>query len=66
MGVLYAVFSKDFSMTDTQEKIAMIMIGILSAGMGQIMNFLFGSSAGSKSKDPVPEARVPAVIASGD
>ena len=53
-------------MTDTQEKIAMIMIGILSAGMGQIMNFLFGSSAGSKSKDPVPEARVPAVIASGD
>jgi hypothetical protein len=28
----------------------MILVGILSAGMGQIMNFLFGSSAGSKLK----------------
>ena len=50
LGVLWFVFASDFTMTDTQEKIAMILVGILSAGMGQIMNFLFGSSAGSKSK----------------
>ncbi len=50
MGVLYAVFSNEFTMTDTQEKIAMILIGLMGAGMGQIMNFLFGSSAGSKDK----------------
>lgn len=50
LGVLYFVFVSDFSMTDTQEKIAMIMVGILSGGLGQIMNFLFGSSAGSKAK----------------
>ena len=50
MGVLYSVFSNEFTMTDTQEKIAMILIGLMGAGMGQIMNFLFGSSAGSKEK----------------
>ena len=51
LGVLYFVFGSEFVFTDTQENIAMILIGILSAGMGQIMNFLFGSSAGSKAKD---------------
>lgn len=50
VGVLYIVFASELAMSDTQEKIAMILIGILSAGMGQIMNFLFGSSAGSKAK----------------
>jgi len=50
LGVLYWVFASDFTMTDTQEKIAMILIGALTAGTGQIMHFLFGSSAGSKTK----------------
>jgi len=51
LGVLYTVFVTDLQMSDTQEKIAMILIGILSSGMMQIMGFLFGSSAGSKAKD---------------
>lgn len=50
LGVLWFVFASDFAMSDTQEKIAMILVGILAGGLGQIMNFLFGSSAGSKEK----------------
>ncbi len=50
MGVLYIVFVESIVMTDTQEKIAMILVGALMSGVGQIMNFLFGSSAGSKEK----------------
>jgi len=50
MGVLYIVFVESVVMTDTQEKIAMILVGALMSGVGQIMNFLFGSSAGSKEK----------------
>ena len=49
-GVLWAVFIEELAMTDTEEKIAMILIGMMGAGMGQVMNFLFGSSAGSKQK----------------
>lgn len=49
-GVLYVIFFEELIMSDAQEKIAMILIGLLSAGMGQIMSFLFGSSAGSKAK----------------
>ena len=50
LGVLYVVFMEELMMTDTQEKIAMILIGGLMTGVGQIMNFLFGSSSGSKEK----------------
>jgi len=49
-GVLWFVFVEELAMSETQEKIAMILIGMLGAGMGQITNFLFGSSAGSKQK----------------
>jgi len=30
---------------------AMYLLGILSAGLTQVMNFWFGSSAGSKQKE---------------
>ncbi len=48
--VLYAVFSGDIQMTPDQKDIAMFLLGILSAGIIQIMNFFFGSSSGSKEK----------------
>lgn len=48
--VLYSVFSGKASLTDMQQQMANILIGILSAGIVQVMNFWFGSSAGSKEK----------------
>ena len=50
MGVLYIVFSGSLSLTSDQKDIAMYLLGILSAGLLQIMNFFFGSSSGSKQK----------------
>lgn len=48
--VLYAVFSGHVEMTADQSRIAMYLLGILSAGIMQIMNFFYGSSSGSKDK----------------
>ena len=59
LGVLYMVFAGNLMLDETQENIAMVLIGILSAGMGQVMNFLFGSSAGSKSKTDAMNAKPP-------
>ncbi len=50
IAVLYTVFKGDIAMTEQQSNIAMYLLGILSAGIVQIMNFFFGSSAGSKEK----------------
>lgn len=49
-GVLFAVFSGAVDLVGPQLNMANILIGILSAGLVQIMNFFFGSSAGSKAK----------------
>lgn len=49
-GVLFAVFSGAVNLEGPQLNMANILIGILSAGLVQIMNFFFGSSAGSKAK----------------
>lgn len=48
--IMREVFSADASFSDTQKNIIMYMLGILSAGIIQIMNFWFGSSSGSKEK----------------
>lgn len=50
VAVLYSVFSGGAELTDTMKGVAMFLLGILSAGIGQIMNFFFGSSSGSKEK----------------
>lgn len=50
MAILYVIFFDTIIMDETQKNMAMILLGILSGGLGQIMNFLFGSSAGSKAK----------------
>lgn len=49
--VLYMVFNKVLSLDETQKTIMIYLLGILSAGMTQVMNFWFGSSSGSKEKD---------------
>ena len=66
MGALYFVFVGEISMTETQENLAMILLGSLMAGVGQIMNFLFGSSSGSKEKSEAMVTRPVVVEASGD
>lgn len=48
--VLYSVFAGKVQLDAPQAQMANILIGILSAGIMQIMNFFFGSSSGSKQK----------------
>ena len=48
--VLWAVFTGKVALTTGQKEIAMYLLGILSAGLLQIMNFFYGSSSGSKEK----------------
>lgn len=50
IAVLYAVFSGEVTISDDLLKVGMYLLGILSAGITQIMNFFFGSSVGSKEK----------------
>jgi len=51
IAVLYAVFSGGVELADKMKDMANYLLGILSAGLVQIMNFFFGSSAGSKDKN---------------
>jgi hypothetical protein len=48
--VLYTLFSGEEAINPKMMQPAMYVLGILSAGMIQIMNFFFGSSAGSAHK----------------
>ncbi len=48
--IMYLVFAGTVSLSGAQANMANILIGILSAGLLQIMNFFFGSSSGSKEK----------------
>lgn len=48
--VMYAVFTGSVTLEGSTQQAAFILLGILSAGMTQILNFFFGSSAGSKEK----------------
>lgn len=48
--IMYSVFTGEVQLQGDQERIANLLIGILSAGLMQIMNFFFGSSSGSKEK----------------
>jgi len=49
--ILYTAFTGLTEMEETQKTIVNILLGILSAGVVQVMNFWFGSSSGSKEKD---------------
>ena len=48
--ILYTVFTGEIDLDGTMKDAALLLLGILSAGITQIMNFFFGSSSGSKEK----------------
>jgi hypothetical protein len=50
-GSLYVVFVMQVLLDDVLERIAFILIGVLSTNVTTIINYFFGSSAGSKTKD---------------
>ncbi|VAW61692.1 hypothetical protein MNBD_GAMMA08-70 [hydrothermal vent metagenome] len=50
VAILIYVFSSKEPLPDGIKDMANYLLGILSAGIVQIMNFFFGSSAGSKEK----------------
>ena len=54
-GTVFFTFTSDINMwTETQEKVAMVLLGILSAGLMTILNYFFSSSLGSKIKTLTP------------
>lgn len=50
IATLYAMFGEENAIHEDMMQPAMFLLGILATGMTQIMNFWFGSSAGSKTK----------------
>jgi len=50
VATLYTMFGPENAIHEDMMQPAMFLLGILSTGMTQIMNFWFGSSAGSKTK----------------
>ncbi len=50
LWLLWALFTGEVALGPDQRPIANILLGILSAGQAQVMNFFFGSSSGSKAK----------------
>lgn len=50
VGILYLLFFSPVEFNAGQRELASILLGILAAGLNQIMNFWFGSSSGSKEK----------------
>lgn len=48
---LYHVFANSLELDELQKNVMLYLLGILSAGIVQVMNFWFGSSSGSKEKD---------------
>lgn len=50
-GAVWYVLTEDLhEWSEVQEKIAVYLLGILSAGLLQILNYFFSSSLGSKIK----------------
>jgi hypothetical protein len=48
LGILTGILSGKLTTTDNQ--VLLILLGSLAAGFGQVLNFHFGSSSGSKAK----------------
>jgi hypothetical protein len=62
LGVLYAVFSGELQFDDSLRDMANILIGVLASGLLKILDFLYGSSAGSKAKTEAMIKERPAQI----
>ena len=48
--VLYVLMGGNFDITDGLQNTLLVIIGVITTSMAQIMNFWFGSSSGSKDK----------------
>jgi len=55
--ILYVVFMGEITMSESQASMANYLLGILSAGLLQIMNFFFGSSKSSQDKNAIIGAK---------
>nr|WP_175582230.1 hypothetical protein [Phaeobacter sp. HF9A] len=44
-----------YGLKDSGEEVLLLLIGGLSIGLGQVLNYYFGSSSGSKNKDQMIE-----------
>lgn len=49
-GVLAYLFAGDWAFEDSQMSVVTAVLGVLTAGVVQVLNFWFGSSLGSKAK----------------
>jgi hypothetical protein len=49
-SLMYGLFKGDLSIPDNIHDLAVSLIGIMTLAQGQILNFWFGSSSGSKEK----------------
>ena len=50
VAILWSVFSGAVVLSEDVKPIAMVLIGTLTAGITQVLNFFLGSSSGSKEK----------------
>lgn len=51
--VLYTILSPDYKMADGMKDVALILIGALITELSRVMNYWFGSTAGSKQKTDI-------------
>lgn len=51
--VIYLLLTRQIDVSESMRDVVMIMIGTLSASFTQVMNFRFGTSAGSKDKNEI-------------
>jgi len=48
--LLFSLFTGEVNLNERHEGITNVLLGMLSAGQAQVLNFFFGSSSGSKAK----------------
>ena len=49
----WTLLSKNMEIAESMSDIFMVLVGVLTAGVTQILNFWLGTSAGSKTKDQI-------------
>lgn len=53
LALCWTLLSKQIAIAESMSDIFMVLVGVLTAGVTQILNFWLGTSAGSKSKDAI-------------
>lgn len=52
-ALCWALLSKQIEIAESMRDIFVVLVGVLTAGVSQILNFWLGTSAGSKNKDNI-------------